>query len=341
MNLIMAGLDHTRADLEVRERFALTKERTARALAAIKARGETGGCVIVSTCNRTELYASVPEERKFAPARALCETLGLPFSDYAHYFHEKTDADALEHLCRVASGLDSRIAGDDQIITQAREALEFSRTHGCTDCYIETMFRTAIKAAKTIKTDVVLKTLGIDSVPDETVEKLKTLVPLSGRNAVVIGNGQMGRLVAERLIREGTNVTMTLREYKKGVAVIPRSVATIGYGERYGALAQADVAVSATASPHYTLHYDDMVKLPRCPGIIVDLAVPRDVEPSVGNIPGVTLLTVDDIAGKGRALPPESLGRIEEILRESIAKYERWRAVKAAGQTVPESGVAT
>jgi len=324
----MTGLDHKRAELKIREKFALTKDAAERILASIRELDCIGGCVIISTCNRTELYASVTEDDVFEPTRALCEMLGESFSEYGSYFTEENNELAIRHLCRVASGLDSRITGDDQIITQVREALEFSRERNCTDSYVETMFKFAIKAAKMIKTNVVLKTLGIDSVPGKMIEKLKRITPLTGLSAVVIGNGQMGRLVSELLIREGAAVTVTLREYKKGVIQVPVGARAINYSLRYEAIENADIVVSATTSPHYTLQRGDLAGLARLPEIIVDLAVPRDVEPSVQELPGVMLLGIDDISGDGRVLPHESIFAINEIIDDQIEKYYRWLVFK-------------
>jgi len=324
----MTGLDHNRADLAVREMFALTKEKTERTLTAILNSGAAGGLVIISTCNRTELYATVPDDCKLDPTAALCDALCRDCRDYEQYFTERADERAIRHLCRTASGLDSQILGDDQIITQTREALELSRGLGCTDGYIETMFNTAIQAAKSIKTNVLLRTLGLDSVPSGAVAKLKTVCSLAGKKAVVIGNGQMGRLVSELLIREGADVTVTLREYKKGVIQVPKHADTIGYSERYKAVGMADIVISATASPHYTLYYEQLSVLSKLPEYFIDLAVPRDIEPSVGQIPGVTLMTIDDISGEGRVLPIESLFRIEAIISEHVEKYYRWLMYK-------------
>lgn len=329
MKLLMTGLDHKRSDLNIREEFAVTKEKMQRILAAIKDSGMVGGCVIISTCNRTEFYASAADGSEFEPAKALCGILGKDYKKYERYFMERADGQAIEHLCRVASGLDSQIMGDDQIITQVREALEISRAQNCTDSYLETMFKLAVQAAKAIKTNIILKSPGVGSVPEKAVEKLKTICDLAGKNAVVIGNGQMGRLVSELLTYENMNVTVTLREYKRGVIQIPNHADTINYKERYQAVERADIVVSATKSPHYTLYYNELRELAQSPKIIVDLAVPRDVEPSIKYITGITLLTIDDISGDYRVLPPESLVRIDEIISEHIEKYNRWLAFKS------------
>jgi len=331
----MTGLDHKHANLEMRERFAMAKEKTQRILVAIKDSESVGSCVILSTCNRTELYASVPDQLVFEPSKALCDALGEEISKFKEFFTERIGEKAIEHLCRVASGLDSQILGDDQIITQAREALELSRGQGCTDSYIETMFKLAIEAAKNIKTNVILQSLGIDSVPGKAVEKLKAYCPsLAGKRAVVIGNGQMGRLVSELLLYEKVNVTVTLREYKRGIVQVPNGAATVTYSERYKSVEQADIVVSATTSPHFTLYHSDLKGLARLPRLIVDLAVPRDVEPSIQELPGVTLLTIDDISEESRVIPPENITIINSIIIEHIEKYHRWLAFKENGSQV-------
>jgi len=328
LKLIMTGLDHRRSSLEIREKFALTAEKAQRALADVKGSG-IGGCVIVSTCNRTELYASVADDVDFSPSRALCHALGLDCTAYQAYLTERTGECVMEHLCRVASGLDSQITGDDQIITQVREALELSRGQNCADSFMEAMFNRSIHAAKVIKTNVLSGSLGASSVPQKTVEKLSERGALSGQNALVIGSGKIGRLVAQRLIRENVRVTITLRSHNKETksAAIPPQADTISYDKRYYAVEHADMVISATASPHLTLLHREMAALKKLPRIIIDLAVPRDVEPSIKSLPGVTLLTIDDISGEAR-LPPESVVMIEHIIAEHIEKYRQWAQFK-------------
>ena len=320
---MMTGLDYRRSDLSVREKFAVTKALAGKILAGVKT-GGAGGCVIISTCNRTELYASIPDGCALPLSRMLCTARGMDFSEYESVLTERVGGHVMEHLCRVASGLDSRIMGDDQIITQVREALELSRSQNYTDSFIETMFNMSIHAAKAIKTKVFANSLGTSSVPEKTVEKLKTMCRLAGKNALVIGNGRIGRMAAELLIREGVNVTVTLRSHKGGIVQIPDNADVISYDERYNAVEKVNIAVSATASPHLTLSENGLRALKRMPEIIVDLAVPRDVEPSVKNMSGVTLLTIDDISGEGQHLPPESVAMAENIIAEHVAKYNKW-----------------
>ncbi|MCL2046075.1 MAG: glutamyl-tRNA reductase [Oscillospiraceae bacterium] len=327
---MMTGLDHTRADLSIRERFAVSKEKTLETVQTIVDSGIVSASVIISTCNRTELYASVPLESEPILSRILCEALERNYSEYEGYFMDKSEDQALEHLCRVASGLDSQIIGDDQIITQAREAIELSRELGCTDSYVEKMFNQAIAAAKAIKTKVILRTLGVDSVPAAAVDTLLSMMPLLGKKALVIGNGQMGRLVAQLLVAQGASVTMTLRQYKKGEIVVPDGADTVLYSERYPIIEKADIVVSATSSPHYTIYREELDKLDRLPTIFIDIAVPRDIEPSIDNLDETKVLTVDNIASKSRELPKESQELIDEIIKEHTEKYNDWHKYKTS-----------
>jgi len=325
----MTGLSHQTSSLAIREKFALTTEKARRIIADLKNSGVVSGCVVISTCNRTELYAAVADDHDFFPAQVLCHALNVDFTTYQPYLTERTGMNVMEHLCRVASGVDSHIMGDDQIITQVREALELSREQHGADSYLETMFNVAIHAAKAIKTNVLSGTPGASSIPHKTVETLQDRMALSGTKALIIGSGTIGRLIAELLVKENAQVTMTLRSRHPQKARIPDKVATISYDERYTALAQADVVISATTSPHLTLTYNALSALTKRPAIIVDLAVPRDVEPSIQNLPGLTLLTIDDIGAEAR-LPPQALVAIEGIIAEHIAQFSRWELAKAA-----------
>ncbi|GBU20672.1 glutamyl-tRNA reductase [Fibrobacteres bacterium R8-0-B4] len=331
MKLMMTGLDYKRSNIGVREKFAVTKAKAEKALAGFKS-GGIDGCVILSTCNRTELYAATENDGDSALSKRLCAALGIDFSEYGPHLTEREGDSVMEHLCRVASGLDSQIAGDDQIITQVREALELSRGQNCTDGRIEKMFNLSIRAAKVIKTKIFINSLKTSSVPEKTVEKLKTMClhQLSTKTALVIGSGRIGRQVCDLLIREGVNVTVTLRSRKKGggsgggINSINDKANVIDYDERYRTIEKADIVISATSSPHLTLLKNEISVLTKIPEIIVDLAVPRDVEPSVGTVKGIVLLTIDDITGDDLRLSPESVLTAEGIIAEYVDKYNRW-----------------
>jgi len=325
----MTGLDYTRADLDTRSRFAVTKERSERLVTAIKEGHQLGGCVLISTCNRTELYASVDDDaHDLSLTRILCEELDQDYQAHREYFSELSGAAVIEHLCRVAAGLDSQILGDDQIVTQTREALELARSQGSSDSYLETLFRVAVQAAKSIKTNVIMHALGSASVPQETVQILQTMIDLQGCTALVIGNGVIGRQVATLLLEADVATTVTLRQYHRGVIQVPVGAQTVGYIDRYSVVEQADIVISATTSNHFTVRCDELLALAKRPQIIIDLAVPRDVEPEVQDIPGIQLLTIDDISLDGRQLSASSLAQIDSIISEHVSRYLNWQKNK-------------
>ena len=328
MKILMTGLDYKSAELAVREKFAVTKERSKNIISAYMDLPFVKGCAIISTCNRTEIYISTQDCRQFNIAEFLCGILELDAGKYIPYFTQRNEKETFSHLCRVAAGIDSQILGDDQIITQVRESLESSRANNFADSYIEKIFGTAIKAAKEIKTNIIVRSAHVASAPYKAVEKIKSIIPIAGQKAVVIGNGQMGRLTAELLLNERAHVTVTLREYKKGVVLVPDEAETIGYSKKYDVIETAQIVVSATTSPHYTLRYEDFIKLNNMPEIIVDLAVPRDIEPSIGELPGVSLFTIDDLGDENSSLPDDKMVLAEQIIEKNVQNYYKWRKNK-------------
>ena len=326
--MLMTGLDHKKADLATREQFAVNSEAAEQALDTIIEHPAVNACVLVSTCNRTELYASVTDPDAVDLTDLLCRALGRSVTTFADYFSTRRADEALGHLCRVASGVDSQIMGDDQIITQVRQALELSRARGYTDSYLERFFNAAIQAAKSIKTNVILKSVGFDSVPGKTVEHLGSLLELDQTRALVIGNGQIGKLVSALLLAAGASVTVTLRENKMGTIEVVEGVSTVGYNSRYAAIGQCDLVVSATTSPHYTLTRAELANLTGRPKILVDLALPRDIEPEVAELPDLLLLTLDDISSGIRNLSESSLASIESIVARHVERYNNWLQYK-------------
>jgi len=330
LKLAMAGLDYKSANIVIREKFAVSKEKAASILTLITDGGVAKGCVIISTCNRTEVYVSIPDTCTFPLSGKFCAAFGADFDEYKNYITERTGDGAIKHLFYTASGLDSQILGDNQIITQVREALEFSRGQNRADGYLETVFRLSIQAAKAVKTNVFTGLSASSSVPSKTVEKLKTMCSLAGKKALVIGNGKIGRLVAELLIRENVDLTVTLRKHRKSGFVAPPKARTVNYDDRYKIIENADIVISATTSPHTTVSFNAVSGMKRLPAIIIDLAVPRDIDPLIKNLNGVTLLGLDDITGGALLLAPEKISTAENIINEHIEKYRQWLAYKNA-----------
>ena len=322
MGIIMSGLDYQKAPIALREQLSFTKTQ-AGALTGRLAQGEgILGCVLLSTCNRTELYLSCPPEGRAAPDRLLCRAVGLDPGPFAGAFVTRRGEEAVRHLMEVAGGLQSQIWGEDQILSQVKGAIAIAREQGAADPVLETLFRTAVSAGKEIKTKVRLTGVAVSAAARAVEVLRRDLGDLQGRRALVIGNGEMGRLSAALLREAGCAVTVTLRTYRHGETVVPAGCAVTPYGERYASMEGMDILLSATTSPHYTVSARQMSMLKARPSWVVDLAMPRDVDPAVGDLPGVTLYNVDTLGAEQRrgALPQT----VTDILDSHMARFYEW-----------------
>lgn len=326
MNIKMIGIDHSKAPIEYREQFALTKNSSIQAMTIIKEMEGVYGCIIISTCNRTEVWISHNDSFHKHLGECLCELKKLEFDLYNQYLTERTGEEAVKHLFYLACGIKSRVFGEDQIITQVKDALSLARDNYCTDNVLEVLFRMAVTAAKRVKTEVKLS-IASHSVVDEAISfLLNQQVDLKDKTCMVIGNGEMGKLSAMALKRQGASVTVTVRQYKSGVVDIPLGCKRINYGERMEFIKECDIVISATASPNCTIKYEDMKALSLKDSVVlVDLAVPRDIEARINELKGVTLYDIDDFkldtCDDKRS---KDLEKVEEILNNQMEEFITW-----------------
>ena len=322
MNLCMSGLDWQKAPIGLREALSFTRGRVLELDRLIRAGDGVEGCVLLSTCNRTELYLSCAEGASPEPGELLCRAAGLPYAPFAAAFVTRRGEAAARHLMEVAGGLRSQIWGEDQILTQVKGAIAAAREAGTADGVLEILFRNAAAAGKEIKTRVPLT--GVPrSAAQSAVDRLAEAAGgLAGRRALVIGNGEMGRLAASLLHQAGCAVTVTLRTYRHGETVVPAGCAVVPYEARFTAMEGADIVLSATTSPHYTVTVEQLRRVARPPARVVDLAMPRDVDPAAGELPGVTLYNVDALgAEQHRGQVPQA---VRDILSDHMERFYGW-----------------
>lgn len=330
MSISMSGLDCHGAGVALRETLAFSKEQVLEMLMKLCAQPGVEGCVLLSTCNRTELYLSGSPE--MSPWRLLCRCAGAPEQALEPFFTTRMGEDAARHLMQVACGLHSQILGEDQIITQVRIAMELSQQQNTLDPTLAALFRHAVTAGKRAKTEIHLER-GVPSMGTRCREILEAeLGGLPNKRILVIGNGQMGRLAAEILHSAGANVRVTLRTYRHGETVVPCGCGTVPYEERLSALEGADALVSATTSPHYTLTKDQLASLQNPPKIAMDLAVPRDIDPACAEI---LKLYDTDALGTGGPGTPEELSAMEEIARQELTRFAQWQKRQTAAGSHP------
>ena len=296
MAIWMAGIDHTRAALDVRSVFSFTNKKAEQAYAHFREDPEIFGCVLISTCNRMEFWISAADTAVCEPVTLLCDYLGVETETYMPYFTWRSGRQAVDHLFRLAAGLESKIVGEDQIITQVGDALALAHKCYATDNALEVLFRLAVTAGKRVKTEVTLTTAD-RSVIHTALRMLRKEqgVTVEGKRCMVIGNGMMGKLSAQTLMDAGADVTVTVRQYRSGVVDIPFGAKRINYDDRLSLLPDCDMVVSATSSPNFTLEAHRLAPLSVTKEIIfLDLAVPRDIEAAVGELPWATLYDIDD-----------------------------------------------
>lgn len=294
MAIWMAGIDHTRAALDVRSVFSFTNKKLEQAYAHFRADPEIAGCVIISTCNRMEFWLSAPDDFARAPEALLCAFLGVDSAQYAPFFTRRSGREAVDHLFRLAAGMESKIIGEDQIITQVGDALALARKNYAADHTLEVLFRLAVTAGKRVKTEVTLTTADRSVIHTALRMLAEQGVSAAGRRCMVIGNGMMGKLSAQALMDAGADVTVTVRQYRSGIVDIPFGCKRINYDDRLSLLPECDLVVSATSSPNYTLEAHRLAPLQVEKQIIfIDLAVPRDIETAVGELPWATLYDID------------------------------------------------
>ena len=325
MSISMIGVDHSRAPVDIRALFAFTKKNAGEAMERLKSQEGIRGCIILSTCNRLEIWASVEDTFELSLYDCLCRLKGIQDASYEEYFVKRTDREAVEHLFYLASGLKSQILGEDQILTQVKDALNLAREHFTTDSVLEVLFRMAVTAGKKIKTEVPFAH-GNPSVIHQAVAYLESQgYSIKGKTCMVIGNGEMGKVAAQTLREAGGDVTVTVREYRSGIVQIPVGCKRINYTERVSYLPKCDLVVSATASPNFTLREEifENLELEKTL-ILIDLAVPRDIEPGIGRMEGITLYDMDSFRlEKMPAELAENLEAAGEIVRAQMEEFSR------------------
>ena len=326
MGISMIGIDYNRASVDIRAGFSFTKKNAAAAMERLKREQGVLGCIILSTCNRMEIWASAQDEWQGSLYEFLCREKEKVPGEFREYFVQRTGKEAVEHLFYLASGLKSQILAEDQILTQVKDALALAREAYCTDNVLEVLFRMAVTAAKRVKTEVSFSRGNI-SVIHQALDCLENQgFSLRGKTCMVIGNGEMGKLAALALKEAGADVTVTVRQYRSGIVSIPKGCDRINYGDRMEFLPKCDLAVSATASPNYTLTRQ-LLEEEDIPGhmVLIDLAVPRDIEPSAGTLPNVTLYDIDSF--KINTLSPKmqaSMDKAGVILAEQQEEFYNW-----------------
>ncbi len=329
MDITMVGIDYRDAGLDIRGRFSYTKREQEETIKYLRQLEGISGCVLLSTCNRTELVLSYTEEWDQDEKQLFCGLKDLEPEQYVQYLHIRRGMEAVQDLFALAGGLKSQILGEDQILTQMKDAADFSRQFFGTDKILETLFRMAVTAGKEVKTKIVLPSSN-HSAPLAAISGLeRDGAVFQGEKCLVIGNGVMGRMTAQLLLDRGADVTVTIRQYRSGIVDVPPAAGRIDYSKRYEKMPECRYIFSATASPNTTITLEKLpVQQLQQDTVFVDLAVPRDIQEEIGTLSGITLYDIDDF---GVELPEDarqSLSDAEILLQEKTQEFQNWYDAK-------------
>ncbi len=342
LTLTVVGVNHRTAPLEVRERFAHGAHEVPVALGRVVAAGASGG-VLLSTCNRTEFYLSDASD---AAADAVWALLGERLGDgraARPYGYLRRDREAARQLYRVASGLDSMILGESQIQGQVRDAWELSR--GVAGPVLHRLFQSALLVGARVRSETAIGR-GAASAASAAVSLAgKIFGELRDRRALILGAGDMAELAAACLVDAGVRVTLVAnRTQERARAVADRlGAAAQTLDEAWEHFAGADIVIASTAAPHAVVTWARIAPAvarrggrPLC---ILDLAVPRDVEPAVGQLENVFLYDLDDlqaVAGQASVERRAEIPRAEQIVDEEVENFWTWHETLAVVPVLKE-----
>lgn len=333
MHIVLIGMSYKTAPVEIREAFALSETQKVKALRQILEEDLAQEVVILSTCNRTELYALQENPDGRGLIQFLCKFRKQPFGEIAEYFYTHEDAVAIEHLFKVSSGLDSMIVGEAQVLAQVKEAhqtaLEAESSHGV----LNTLFQAAVSAGKRARTETEIAR-GAVSVSHAAVEKAEKLFgDLSARKALVLGAGEMSESTAKLLISAGVkSIIVSTRTFSHAQELAEEiGGEAIRFDQFASALQDADIVISSTGAPHIILEapmiQEVMKSRQEHPLFLIDIAVPRDIDPTASQIPDVHLYDIDDlhqVVGENLADRAKEALKVKQILQEETNKYIRW-----------------
>lgn len=341
MPILALGISHRRATVDLLERLAFDEDALANAYRRVEDHPTIDGAVILSTCNRVEIYGSVPSYHTGFPAlkRLLCESAGASPEDVDEPLYSHYETDATQHAFAVAGGLDSMVLGEPQILAQVREALKAAERRGAADQALTELFQAASRTGRRVRSET-----AVGAAPDSFVAAgadlaEEALTGLEGRSAVVLGAGQMSALAVKHLRRRGVaTVRIVNRSPERARVLAERYEADHGGLERLPkAIAEADVVVCATGAAgvvvteeHVRRAMEDRVR----PLLVLDLAVPRDVEPSARAVPGVELIDIEGLKDSLAVRAAEATEEIEHaraIVADEVRRFTlRRRAARLA-----------
>jgi len=335
MHIIVVGLNHRSAPIELRERSASRREQLPYTLARLRDDVELQEVAILSTCNRVEIYAGVPELNGTIPRlhQFLSVHGGVPLPSLAERLYSYTEPQSVRHLFSVASGLDSMVLGEAEILHQVKHAYAWANEVGATGKVLHGLFQRALNAAKAVRTQTMIGQgcMSIGTVAVELAQKIFS--NLSGTVVLLVGAGKIGELALNQLALRGVRELRIMnRSPERAIHLAQRYRATpVRFEQLRAQLLEVDIMVSSTSASAVMLSRHEVASIMRArrhrPLCLVDLGVPRNIEPTVGTIERVHLFDVDDLQGlvehahQGRQ---QALDHSQVIIEQKVDCFLSW-----------------
>jgi len=344
MKLFVAGLSYKTAPVAIREKLAVQAGRLRCYGCRLKLRGNLSEVVVVSTCNRVEIYGAAPVVK--GRVEALFQELGGSDTDFTPYLYVKEGAQAVEHLFSVVSGLDSMVIGETEITGQVKQAYQAAQEARLTGRLTNRLFQTALQTAKEIRTQTGIGR-GSTSVGSVAVELAERIFDrdLSDKTVMIIGAGKMGEACVRHLAKKAARaVLVTNRSFERAQSLANEfGGRAVQFDQLPSALIEADIVVSSTGCPHTILNRADVAEIMPArrnrPLFLVDIAVPRDIDGDVQELPNVYLYNVDHLESivlENVRMREQELARCQGIIAErATTLMERFAPVRNRTPAAP------
>lgn len=335
MKVLALGVNHKTANVEIREKLAFNGPKLEEGIFRLREIPEVKEAAVLSTCNRVELYMCVSNVISSADKIKdfLAEFHGVKRPDFEKSLFAHNGADAVRHVFRVASSLDSMVLGEPQILGQIKDAFDFALSKKTTGVLLNKLMKKAISTAKRVRTEtrIAENAVSISFAAVELAKKIFTHLP--GKSFMLLGAGEMAELAARHLVNNGVSDVMVVnRTYERGCALAQEfNGKPVKFEDFLHELVHADIIICSTGAPTYVLQKEQMQKVMKerknRPVFIIDISVPRNIDPEINKIDNTYLYDVDDLQEvvdsniHGRKIEAE---KAEKIIDEEVDKFIRW-----------------
>ncbi len=334
MDIVQIGINHRTAPLKVRESLSLNREKKEKLYSSLQKKKFCREFFCLSTCNRVEFYILTEEKNKTKKLifNIMAKYLGVSIKKLDSYVYVNNDFSVVEHFYEVGAGLDSLVIGECQILNQIKEEYELAKELETIDSYFNQLFLETIRVSKKIRSETTINQRAV-SVSYAAVELSREIFgSLAGEKVMILGAGETSELVLKNLVNYGVEgVLVANRTYENGKKLAKKyGGEVIHWEELRNFINKVDIIIASTAAPHLVLNKENdrkMLKNKRGPMFLIDIAVPRDINPEFNNISGINLYNIDDlkeVVEKNMELRQKEANKAKKIINEEMEKYKNW-----------------